>query len=220
MAEKEKDVSAKETAKAKENMEKMSEVKPKETDDEKVRRGEKDPAKPESVQAREKALEEDSKKQPMERPNRPLVQSDEEPRGVVRNDPADAASFPGATVGEGLDRDQTIDTVRVAPDVYHAEPSTYTPSGARPGQQNPVNPQGSPGADPHAFEVGARPNERSISQVEVARDGDYTKVMTEGEKNPSQLPVEIDHQPMAVEPSASWTHDDSDRRRETDKKRG
>lgn len=193
-------------AKAKEEFDRKSAGTEK-TDAEKVQHGEKDPSKPESVQARENTLKEDAKKKPMERPTGKAGPSDYTPASESRNDPGKAATKPPLSPAEErLDRDQSLGQMRREPDVYHAEPSTYTPSGARPGQQNPVNPQGSPGADPHSPYVGARPGEMQVV-FEQARDGDYTKHMTEGEKNASQLPVEMDHQPYMLHPDAKpWMH--------------
>lgn len=193
-------------AKAKEDFDRKA-AGPEKTDAERVQHGEKNPSKPESVQARENTLKEDAKKKPMERPTGKAGPSDYTPASESRNDPGTAATKPPLSPAEErLDRDQSLGQRRREPDVYHAEPSTYTPSGARPGQQNPVNPQGSPGADPHSHYVGARPGEMQVT-FEQPRDGDYTKHMTEGEKNPSQLPIEIDHQPMMPHPDArAWMH--------------
>jgi hypothetical protein len=103
------------------------------------------------------------------------------------------------------------------PDAYHVEPSTYTPAGARPGQQNPVNPQGSPNADPHAREVGARP-EQVAPVLDQGFNGDYTKVMTEGEKNPSQLPVDVEREEYRQ--NAPWMYEDATRERKMREARG
>jgi hypothetical protein len=196
----------KELAKAKVEFEKTADDR-KKTDAEKVQDGEKDPGKPEQVQAGENRFKEDAKKAPMQRPTGGVGQSDYTPANESRNDPDEAATEPPISPAqERLDRDQSLGQLRREPDVFHAEPSSYTPSGARPGQQNPVNPQGSPGADPHAESVGARPDQTFMT-TEQPRDGDYTKYMTEGEKNPSQLPIEIDHQPMMPSAGATpWMH--------------
>lgn len=178
-------------------------------DDEKVREEKKDPAVPQRTQVAEKQLEDDAKKEPMERPTGKLVHGDEQ-TVPARNDPFESAApdvLRDPTATSGLDRDQSLGfttegptegvaqvQVQHVPDAPHREPSTYTPSGARPGQQNPVNPQGSPGANPLDPGVGARPLEAPVV-TEEGRDGDYTKVITPGEKNASQRGYEIDHQP-------------------------
>lgn len=132
--------------------------------------------------------------------------------GPQRPDPAIAATY-AAPDGAPVERGRPADA-------YHVEPSTYTPAGARPGQQNPVNPQGSPNADPHATEVGARPSQLAPIH-DQGYDGDFRKVMTEGEKNPSQLPVDVEREEYhAARAGKPWMHNDDEREREMKKKRG
>lgn len=139
------------------------------------------------------------------RPNVPDERDPERPEPDVAATYADPEGQTPESVGH----------VRPA-DAYHKEPSSYTPAGARPGQQNPVNPQGSPNADPHAREVGARPEQAPV--LDQGFNGDFIKVMTEGEKNPSQLPVDVDRQ--EYKENAPWTHEDSTRERKMREARG
>lgn len=179
------------------------------SDDEKVMDGDKDPAVPQRTQMAEQQVKDVEEKGSQKVATGKVVHPDEQ-TSPARNDPYHSAA-PDVLLdptASGLDRDQSLGfTDRTAtedlanqsqvdhvPDAPHREPSSYTPSGARPGQQNPVNPQGSPGADPFETTVGARPLEHQVV-VSDGRDGDYTKLVTPGEKNPSQRPYEIDHQP-------------------------